>query len=348
MQAVEYALMAAATDNIVCYYCNQQGHIAANWPTKRQQRQQQNGSSRPPEQYSAVHPPRPQGYQQRQPQPQKRLYPNSGGRNVVPNRPQFQPIPGITPAPPTQNVAMTPPTYRGNPQHNQPQYPPQNPPHTAASYYSAPTMPMPVAPPYGAAPYNSIIYNNPAFQPSPYHPNPLMINNSAFISADSVDDDDYYSTDLGAHQPTSGEFDIEFGNDTFDTSAPQYCGMNTAKFNGRLSEEGEISPSKSTQPPVEHAANEFLSSKSEDGEPPTRYITRFAAQPPPAPSPASRSRTVTSPAPAATDFLAAKILAPATVFIPPLLPPITAPPAKPLLPRPSSRQRYLLQKGLQR
>jgi hypothetical protein len=109
--------------------------------------------------------------------------------------------------------------------------------------------------------------------------------------------------------------------------------MNTAKLNGRLSEEGEIPPSESTQPPVEHAANEFLSSKSYDGESPTRHTTRFAAQPTRAPSPASLSRIVTSPAPTATDFHAAKILAPAAVFIPPLLPPN---PAKPQLPAPVS------------
>ena len=244
MQAVEYALMAAATDNIVCYYCNQQGHIAANCPTKRQQRQQQNGSSRPPEQYSTVYPPpRPQGYQQRQPQPQKRLYPNSGGRNVVPNRPQFQPIPGITPAPPTPNVAMTPPTYRGNPQHNQPQYPPKNPPHTAAAYYSAPAFaayqhaappPPPVGyfsgyhipsylPPVSQFQPQYTMHHNPAFQFS-VPSIPLAQNhhaNSAYVSSEHHDDDDYYSADPGVHPPTSDEFDIEFDNDNFDTSAVQ-------------------------------------------------------------------------------------------------------------------------------
>ena len=37
IQAVEHALMASATDNRVYYYCKQQGHIAANYPKKRQQ-----------------------------------------------------------------------------------------------------------------------------------------------------------------------------------------------------------------------------------------------------------------------------------------------------------------------
>ena len=133
--------MAATTENRVCYFCNQQGHIAANCPKKRQQRQQQNLSSRLPGQFPPSFPPRQQGYQ-RQPQQQNRLYNNPGGRNVVPNRPHFQLSPGIIPATPTPSTTPAPTTYNGNPQPHHPQYPPPTHQHPAAGYYSAPSFPV--------------------------------------------------------------------------------------------------------------------------------------------------------------------------------------------------------------
>ena len=57
--------------------------------------------------------------------------------------------------------------------------------------------------------------------PPPHH-------NAAFISTDHDDDDDYYRADPGIHPPTASELDIEFGNDNFDATATQYCGMNAA------------------------------------------------------------------------------------------------------------------------
>ena len=46
MQAVEHALMAATAESRVCYFCNQQGHIASNCPKKRQQRTPHHPSGR--------------------------------------------------------------------------------------------------------------------------------------------------------------------------------------------------------------------------------------------------------------------------------------------------------------
>ena len=88
-------------------------------------------------------------------------------------------------------------------------------------------MSLPAAPPYGA-PYHGIVYSNPAFQPSQYHPSPPIHNNFAFISADNVEEDDYYSPDPGVYQSTSSELNIEFGDGEFDSAAAQYCGVNTA------------------------------------------------------------------------------------------------------------------------
>ena len=51
IRAVEHALMGATTDNRVCYFCGQHGHIAANCPRKRQHRPQQNPSVRFPNPY---------------------------------------------------------------------------------------------------------------------------------------------------------------------------------------------------------------------------------------------------------------------------------------------------------
>ena len=51
IRAVEHALMAATTDNMVCYFFAQHGHIAANCPRKRHQRPQHNPSDRFPNHY---------------------------------------------------------------------------------------------------------------------------------------------------------------------------------------------------------------------------------------------------------------------------------------------------------
>ena len=65
IQAVEHALMAAIAENRICYFCNQQGHIAANCPKKRQQRSRHQPSSMYPNQFQPGYPPRAQGYPQR-------------------------------------------------------------------------------------------------------------------------------------------------------------------------------------------------------------------------------------------------------------------------------------------
>ena len=101
--------MASAADNRVCNFCNQPGHIAANCPKKRQQRIQRNPQSRFQGQYQPAYQPRAPPYQQRAPQPrqfelggdQSPQFP-PGGKNVVPNRPQFQPPAGVTPVRPPQ------------------------------------------------------------------------------------------------------------------------------------------------------------------------------------------------------------------------------------------------------
>ena len=62
MQAVEHALMAATAENRVCYFCNQQGHIASNCPKKRQPRSAQYPSSKYPSQPHNGYPARTQGY----------------------------------------------------------------------------------------------------------------------------------------------------------------------------------------------------------------------------------------------------------------------------------------------
>jgi hypothetical protein len=252
LQAVEHALMAATAENRICYFCNQPGHIAANCPKKRQQRQQQNTSIRSPGQYPPQFPSRPPGYQMRQPQMQQRGYSNSG-RNVVPNRPQFQPPSGITPVSSSQAVNQTTPISRGATQHQPPHYQPQYPNQSPAGYYSVPSFSayqhMPPQP-YPAGYYSG--YPVPNHHPTNYHPpshqippqyniqyNPMFQNpippglhppgyhaTSAYISSETPGIGDNYAPDPGLHQPDFDEFDLEFGEDQFDDSTNHYCGMN--------------------------------------------------------------------------------------------------------------------------
>ena len=207
--------MAATTDNRVCYFYGQQGHIAANCPKKRQQRQQLNTSGRPPGQSQLGFSPRQQGYQ-RQPQQQNRLYTNPGGRNVVPNRPHFKQNPGIMPATPAASTPPTAPIYNGNPQQHHSQYLPPNHQHPAAGYYSAPPFPAYQQMPHQYSPagyfsghhvlsYQSpipqfqpqyVVHQNPTYQP-PMPPTPSAHHNmnAAYISSEPPGNQAFYSHD---------------------------------------------------------------------------------------------------------------------------------------------------------
>jgi hypothetical protein len=71
--------------------------------------------------------------------------------------------------------------------------------------------------------HNGIAYHNPTFQAAqPKH-------DSAFVSSEYYDDDDYYDGHVGTYQPPSDQ-DITFGDDDFDPSAAQFCGANISNM----------------------------------------------------------------------------------------------------------------------
>ena len=72
-------------------------------------------------------------------------------------------------------------------------------------------------------------YNNPAFEASQFQTAPSP-HDSAFVSSEYYDDDDYYDAHPGAHQSPPLEPNITFGDDDFDPSAAQFCGTNVSSM----------------------------------------------------------------------------------------------------------------------
>ena len=187
MQAVEHALMAATAENRVCYFCNQQGHIASNCPKKRQQRIPHHPPGRHSSQNHSGYPPKMQGYPQHPGGARQFTSPQNGGRNVVPNRPQFQAPPAVTPVhpstqythhrngpginPPQTNISghysqsLMFPGYYNLPTHSQYPQPPMQ--FMPAGYYSAPMMQTATTPYHTPMP-SGTAYNNPAFEASQF------------------------------------------------------------------------------------------------------------------------------------------------------------------------------------
>ena len=90
-------------------------------------------------------------------------------------------------------------------------------------------MQVATTPPYNASAHNASIYHNPTFQ-SPQFQIVSPTNDSAFVSSEHYDDDDYCHINPGPHQPAFTEPDIAFGNEDFDPSAAQFCGVNVANM----------------------------------------------------------------------------------------------------------------------
>ena len=252
LQAVEHALMAATSENRVCYFCNQQGHIASNCPKKRQQRFMQHPPTQYPNQSNNGYLARAQGYQQRSGPLRQAMPSQNGGRNVVPNRPHFQAPPAVTPTrpspyyghpgsegraanPSTNHVAghysqslMFPGYYNMPMTYTYHPPTPQTSPYTQpAGYYSAPGI-HDTIPPYHTAMQQNTVYHNPSFE-SPELQTTHPPHDSAFMSSEYCDDNNYYDGHTEIHQPPLDP-DITFGDDEFDPSAAQFCGTNISNM----------------------------------------------------------------------------------------------------------------------
>jgi hypothetical protein len=84
------------------------------------------------------------------------------------------------------------------------------------------------APPYQTAMQNGTAYNNPAFESLQFQA-AQSPHDSAFMSSEYCDDNDYYDGHTGTHQPPLDP-DITFGDDEFDPSAAQFCGTNVSNM----------------------------------------------------------------------------------------------------------------------
>ena len=97
-----------------------------------------------------------------------------------------------------------------------------------AGYYSAPMM-QSATTPYHNPMQNGTTYSNPAFENSQFQTAPSP-HDSAFMSSEYYDDDDYYDAHPGAHQSPPLEPNITFGDDDFDPSTAQFCGTNVSSM----------------------------------------------------------------------------------------------------------------------
>ena len=118
------------------------------------------------------------------------------------------------------------PGYYNMPVH--PQYPQPSPQYLPAGYYSAPVMQVATTP-YHTSMQNGTAYNNPTFENPQFQTAPSP-HDSAFVSSEYYDDDDYYDANPGIHQSPPIESDITFGNDDFDPLAAQFCGANVSNM----------------------------------------------------------------------------------------------------------------------